>query len=292
MSSDDRAGTGHNESPDPSSHATNIYDTEEAEDDWLDEETGDDMDFEPATDDSEDPEFFDTEEVIEAAYQGIPRFLIFRLSGKELTWAATDADDGLSGVEIEFAMDDDENQNYEQEGDETETETLQRTSRPTAGRGGAIQGSRFFEHFRDIPWLKQVKVSHASIMSLFGSSGLRDLFTTHRGNASGNPPLDDDDEEEDVYSGRRRRRTKGRSGRFPPVPSAEGQELMASGTFGDNEYYEDKLRKRRVRLARRLMYRELGCQPVTPSRTNKLISQVFCSSNIFLSSAHRTFLRI
>lgn len=47
------------ESPDPASHAVNIYD---AEGEWLDEEDDDDMDFEPAEDGSEDNEFFDSSE--------------------------------------------------------------------------------------------------------------------------------------------------------------------------------------------------------------------------------------
>lgn len=118
-------------------------------------------------------------------------------------------------------------------------------------------------------------------MRLFGHAGLRNLFAPH---TSANPPLDEDgegneDEEvENTYS-RLRRRTKRSSTSVPTVPSEFGQRLMASGTFGENQYYEDKLRKRKERLVRRLMYRELGIQSVTPNRLNKLISQVWPSND-------------
>lgn len=62
--------TRRSDSPDPSSHATNIYDTAEAESEWLDDEDDDDMDFQPTTDDSEDAEFFDPTEDAEAEFHG------------------------------------------------------------------------------------------------------------------------------------------------------------------------------------------------------------------------------
>lgn len=52
----------HPESPDPSSHAANVYDTVANESDWVDEVDDDDMDFEPPTNESEDTEFFDPAE--------------------------------------------------------------------------------------------------------------------------------------------------------------------------------------------------------------------------------------
>lgn len=55
------------ESPDPSSHPTNIYDTENPESEWVDDVDDDDMDFEPTTDESEDIEFFDPNEEDEDA---------------------------------------------------------------------------------------------------------------------------------------------------------------------------------------------------------------------------------
>lgn len=63
-------GTGRMESPDPSSHAINIYDIADTESEWVDDD--DDMDFEPTTDDSEDNEFFDSnEEDVEAEFHGM-----------------------------------------------------------------------------------------------------------------------------------------------------------------------------------------------------------------------------
>lgn len=70
MSSEDRPEASRSESPDPSSHATNIYDTAEAEGEWFDEEDETDMDFEPTTDDSEGLEFFDPTEDAEDAFHG------------------------------------------------------------------------------------------------------------------------------------------------------------------------------------------------------------------------------
>lgn len=58
------------ESPDPSSHAANIYDASGAEGEWLDETEDDDDTFEPTTDESEDAEFFDPSEDVEADFHG------------------------------------------------------------------------------------------------------------------------------------------------------------------------------------------------------------------------------
>ncbi|KAL8759576.1 MAG: hypothetical protein Q9199_000699 [Rusavskia elegans] len=236
MSSDERTAAVHNDSPDPSSHATNIYDIEDAGGESFDEEDDDDMDFEPMADDSEDLDFFDTTDEAEAEFH--------------------DADDGLSGVEINFSMDDREDD--ELDGNETETGTD--TNQPAATTPAP----------RPL-----VQVTRSQILRLFGQHGLQDLFRTHHANALGNPPLDDD-EEDDGYTGRgSRRRRQGRPvpSRYPPIPSEEGRRLMSSGTFGETGFYEDKLRKRKDRLARRLIYRELGVNQDPPARANKLISQ-------------------
>ena len=71
MSSGEPTSDIRSESPDPSSHATNIYDAAEGEGDWVDDEDDDDMDFEPTTDNSEDVEFFDPAEDAEADFHGI-----------------------------------------------------------------------------------------------------------------------------------------------------------------------------------------------------------------------------
>ena len=62
---------GRGESPDPASHAANIYDTTGTEGEWEDERDDDDMDFEPTTDESEDAEFFDPTEDVEADFHGM-----------------------------------------------------------------------------------------------------------------------------------------------------------------------------------------------------------------------------
>lgn len=59
------------ESPDPSSYAATIYDASGNEGEWLDETDDDDMDFEPATDESEDIEFFDPEEDSDTGFHGM-----------------------------------------------------------------------------------------------------------------------------------------------------------------------------------------------------------------------------
>ena len=58
------------ESPDPASHASNIYDTSGTEGEWEEETDDDDMDFEPSTDESEEAEFFDPSEDPEAEFHG------------------------------------------------------------------------------------------------------------------------------------------------------------------------------------------------------------------------------
>lgn len=58
------------DSPDPSSHAANIYDASGVEGEWLDETEDDDDIFEPTTDESEDAEFFDPSEDVEADFHG------------------------------------------------------------------------------------------------------------------------------------------------------------------------------------------------------------------------------
>ncbi|KAI4259515.1 MAG: hypothetical protein LQ352_000702 [Teloschistes flavicans] len=227
------------QSPDPSSHATNIYDIENGQDEWLDEEDDDDMDFEPATDESEAMEFFDPAEAEESEFH--------------------DADDGLSGVEIDFSANDDENV----EEDETGLETgVTGTERPLNN---------------SVP-VGRIQVTHNQIMRLFGHAGLRDLFTNHRSGDSGNLS-DDDDDSDNGYGNRRRRRGKASKGRYPAVPSEEGERLMAAGTFGESEHFEDKLRNRKRRLATRLMYRELGTSPYAPNRANKLAAQSLIPSS-------------
>ena len=58
------------DSPEPASHASNIYDASGTEGEWEEETDDDDMDFEPSADESEDAEFFDPSEDPEAEFHG------------------------------------------------------------------------------------------------------------------------------------------------------------------------------------------------------------------------------
>ena len=58
------------DSPDPASHASNIYDASGTEGEWEEETDDDDMDFEPSADESEDAEFFDPSEDPESEFHG------------------------------------------------------------------------------------------------------------------------------------------------------------------------------------------------------------------------------
>ncbi len=71
MASSHPSETVRSDSPDPSSHAANVYDASGAEGEWLDETEDDDDMFEPTTDESEDDEFFDPSEDVEADFHGM-----------------------------------------------------------------------------------------------------------------------------------------------------------------------------------------------------------------------------
>ena len=67
MSASPFQSTDRSESPDPASHATNLYDIEA---DWVDE-NDDDMDFEPTTEGGEDIEYFEATEDDDNEYHGM-----------------------------------------------------------------------------------------------------------------------------------------------------------------------------------------------------------------------------
>lgn len=71
MATPEMPETSRTQSPDPGSHAANIYDGSGTEGEWQDETDNDDMDFEPTTDESEDLEFFDLTEDPEADFHGL-----------------------------------------------------------------------------------------------------------------------------------------------------------------------------------------------------------------------------
>lgn len=133
-------------------------------------------------------------------------------------------------------------------------------------------------------------MTRSQILRLFGQHGLQDLFRNPQVNTLGNAPQDDEEEDDGCTgrSGRRRRRGQPTPSRYAPIPSEQGKRLMSSGTFGETGFYEDKLRNRKDRLARRLIYRELGISQGPPARANKLISQVECSVNTGIRSSSRS----
>ena len=137
-------------------------------------------------------------------------------------------------------------------------------------------------------------MTRAQILQLLGQAGLRRLLTQHGtgglislGGDDENDD-DDDDDEGDEHSlqnvfgrmRRRRRRPKGSSAQLPPVPNPEGQKLMDSGTFGSNTHYQDLLRKRKQKVARKLLSRELGIDPRQSHGENRSIVQVRDTSDI------------
>ena len=115
-------------------------------------------------------------------------------------------------------------------------------------------------------------------MQLLGRAGLRRIFQT-RGVSNVTIGLGEDDEFDDGFGfiGTRRssrKQPRDNSDQLPKVPSEEGRKLMDSGIFGSNEYYKDVMRRRKRKLGRRLLSRELGISNDYSNRANKMISQV------------------
>ncbi len=112
-------------------------------------------------------------------------------------------------------------------------------------------------------------------MQLLGQAGLRRIFANH-GDSRAAADEDEAGEEVDTsgFGTRRRRRTKRAKHPYPAVPSEEGTRLMRSGTFGCTEYYQDILKKKNKRLARRLLSRELGAERGQFGTQGQIISQV------------------
>jgi WD repeat-containing protein 23 len=68
---------------------------------------------------------------------------------------------------------------------------------------------------------------------------------------------------------------------WPKVPSDAGTKLMASGHFGTNPYYVDRIKKRKEFFATNLMRRELGVDSYgVRKRADQSIFQVRTDSRI------------
>lgn len=107
-------------------------------------------------------------------------------------------------------------------------------------------------------------VPAAQLFELLASSGLQHILRSNgwSTNIIGDDDVDDDDDEFDApFIRRMRPRRTGGADQFPKVPCDEGTELMGGGSFGTNQYYVDRLKKRKRVFATNLMWRELGTEP-------------------------------
>ncbi|MCJ1308255.1 hypothetical protein MMC25_001908 [Agyrium rufum] len=250
------------DSPDPASHTTNVYDNEnEWTDDTVDEDN-DDIDFEGTTGDTEtsndDIEYFESLEdddedgIDEADYH--------------------DADDGLSGVEIELTMEDGSGnlQSINTITDDTAPQP-ERAAAPERTTTGAIQ------------------ISREQIIQLLGRNTFARFFATNvdttparqtRAQAARAARAEDEEDDDEtvglasILGARARRRAQPPKSKPPVVikPSKEGKRLLAMGIFGDNAY-GPRCHGKRKPLASRLMERELGFDRMWGKNTNGLISQ-------------------
>lgn len=110
-------------------------------------------------------------------------------------------------------------------------------------------------------------------MQLLGHAGLRRIFAHHGESRAADE--DEDDDGETYGTGRRQtKRSKRAKYPYPAVPSGEGTRLMRSGTFGCTDCYQDALRRRNKKLARRLLSRELGVECDHMCTQDRAISQV------------------
>ncbi|KAI9670762.1 MAG: hypothetical protein M1817_003872 [Caeruleum heppii] len=225
----------------------------ERESDWADEGDDDDMDFEMTTDDNDDGEEDGSEDDED---EDADDDTIFH-----------DAEQELSGVEIEFSLADGdpaEDQDAEIETDPPTEPQPPDTPRPTP---------------------RVSHITHRQLLQILRPQGLgRLLFQRSNHRARG---ADDDDEEYDEDDGgdgdyglgssraRRRRRTDPRrQSNRPKVPSQAGVELMNSGVFGCHRPSPPQDIGRRKKIATRLLRRELGLDIGSQeSRQNKLMAQ-------------------
>ncbi|EEA19496.1 hypothetical protein TMatcc_009633 [Talaromyces marneffei ATCC 18224] len=123
----------------------------------------------------------------------------------------------------------------------------------------------------------QPSQTRARLFQLLGPAGLQALLQSH-GLITGSThfvsgALDDDDGFSYGSSRFNRRR---RAERHPPpkVPSENGIALMNSGFYGNNTSYVDEAKRRKKKLATRIMWRELGIgAPGERSRDTRLVFQ-------------------
>lgn len=128
-------------------------------------------------------------------------------------------------------------------------------------------------------------VPASRLFELLASSGLQHIL--HSNGWATNPAEDEEDEDDSdeteydhslnrLRNQLRRRRTGQQSQLKPPkIPSDAGTELMSEGHFGTDQYYIDRLKKRKMAFATNLMWRELGVDSYgVRRRADQAISQV------------------
>ncbi|PCH02162.1 hypothetical protein PENOC_044640 [Penicillium occitanis (nom. inval.)] len=125
----------------------------------------------------------------------------------------------------------------------------------------------------------------ATLLRLLNARGLQALLRSHglfaggaylvRGGGGGGGGGDDDEDDGFGYGSSRFNRRR-RAVRHPPpkVPSENGIALMNSGFYGNNPSYADEARRRKKKLATRIMWRELGIgAPGERRRDSRLVFQ-------------------
>jgi len=173
----------------------------------------------------------------------------------------------LAEIEIEIEEAEDE------EADDTETERSEQYNILTL-----IQTLLLILRFAAARQRRQV-------MRLLANSEIGRLFHFTEDDSD----LEDDDDEDfqNPIFRRRRRRTRPDPDRFPKVPSENGMELMNSGIFGSNEVQTDEsgnISKKKKKLARRILDRELATEGYAQQRVNRrLMAQVSLSHVLALS---------
>ena len=178
-------------------------------------------------------------------------------------------------MEIEFSISSaNEEGEAEEDGNQTETEATAR-ARPQVVTTRSNR-SHLPPSLLSANYIRSVTIDH--INAALGSHGPRRrlLFNHFRRDRGQRASDDDDDEFVSGYGGfvRRRGRPKVFGDRFPKTPSEQGKTLMDSGTYGCNEHFVDRRRKRKNNVSERLLWRRLGLEARgSARRANRLIAQ-------------------
>ncbi|EED13777.1 WD repeat protein [Talaromyces stipitatus ATCC 10500] len=129
---------------------------------------------------------------------------------------------------------------------------------------------------------RQARATTAQVIRLLGGGGFRRLLQSRGVFGGGAFVVDEEDDENDDddfggYSSlrfRRRRRNRTARHAYPNVPSENGIALMNSGLYGNNPNYVDEAKRRKKKLATRIMWRELGIgSPGERKRDSGLVFQ-------------------